>query len=315
MTDVRYLKNMDPDQGYTYATVFNTKNLVFAQSANAHGVAAFLPTDAGTYGSGPVFLYSKDDRAEASIADSPSIRNASDPAVAGDPVNTSTVADDSINLLFKVGDLAPGAHTTLTYYYGATDALDLTISKLGSKPTDLTSNNDTQDYSAAGAKVFVDAGAGADSVVGSAFNDILQGGLNADTMAGGDGKDTMDGGQGGDFLTGGAKADVLYGGYGQDRFIYLTTGDSTNSARDTIMDFSHSDGDKIDLSPIDAQTNVGGNNTFTLVAGFTHHSGELIQVATAGGYLVEGDTNGDGMADLVIYVRAQAPLVASDFVL
>jgi Ca2+-binding RTX toxin-like protein len=322
MLDVRYLKSLDPDHSDNVTGSPATDNLIFAQSGNAHGVAAYIPTDAGAFGSTPVFLYAKDAHATASFLTGSGVlvdTNAYDNAnLTGQPQGAQQVVDSGINLLFQVGDLAPGAHTTITYYYGETDALDLTVSKLGSKPTDLTSGNDTQSYAASAAKVFVDAGAGADSVTGSGFNDILSGGLGADTMLGGAGKDTMNGGQGADFLTGGAGADVLYGGVGQDRFIYLNISDSTpaSSGRDTIMDFSHSEGDKIDLSAIDANINVAGNNSFTLVGGgFTGAAGQLIEVATTGGYFVEGDVNGDAVADFVLFVRAQAPLVASDFVL
>jgi Ca2+-binding RTX toxin-like protein len=316
--DVRYLKNLDPDHSDGVTGSSTTDNVVFAQSLKAHGIAAFIPTDAGTFGSSPAFLFTKDPRAEASVFGFDNT-DAYDPGLSGQAQGFQSVSDDGINLLFNLGDLGPGAKTTVTYYYGETDALDLTISKLGIRPTtDLTSGNDTQSFAGAAAKVYVDAGAGADSVIGSNFNDILLGGIGADTMKGGSGNDTMDGGQGKDFLTGGAGADVLYGGAGQERFIYTSIADSTPAigGRDTIMDFSHSEGDKIDLTAIDANINVAGNQAFTLGGGaFTGTAGQLIQVSTAGGYLVEGDVNGDAVADFILFVRAQAPLVAGDFAL
>jgi Ca2+-binding RTX toxin-like protein len=320
MSDVRYLKSMDPDQGFAPTGESSTSNLLFAQTAKAHGIAAFIDDGAtGVYGAAPVFLYSKDPRADASFGPGLEQKDAYDSSLYGQPQGDVSISDDGINLAFKLGTLGAGAHTTLTYYYGMTDALEETIANLGSKPVDLTSGNDKKDYSAAAAKVFVDAGAGADSIVGSGFSDIINGGLNADTLLGGAGKDSMDGGQGGDVLTGGAGGDLLFGGVGADRFVYLSLSDSTVSSggRDSIMDFNHPDGDKIDLSAIDANTTVAGNQAFTLGGdSFTHVAGQLIVVAPEGmvGFIVEGDVDGDAAADFAIYVRGLWG-VSSDFVL
>ncbi len=314
MNGVRYLRNVDPDHGIS-VTGYPTNNVVFAQTAKAHGVAAYIPTDAGATGSAPVFFYSKDTRAEVSATPGLIHDDAYDASLSGQAQGTTHLnTDEGINLLFTVGTLAAGASTTLTYYYGITDSLDLTIPKLGSKPIDLTSGDDTVSY-AGGPKVFVDGGAGADTITGSSDNDIIQGGLNADDLRGGAGKDILDGGQGADFITGGAGADIMTGGYGQDKFIFLSISDSTvaTSGRDTITDFSHSENDRIDLTAIDANTNTGANDSFVLVGAFTGVAGQLTQVATTGGYLVQGDVNGNGTADFSIFVKHASLLVAADF--
>jgi Tol biopolymer transport system component len=135
---------------------------------------------------------------------------------------------------------------------------------------------------------------------GSTFNDVIHGGAGDDTVIGG------------------AGADVLYGGDGADRFVFLHKSDSSLApkGRDTIMDFSHAEGDRIDLSAIDANTTLTGHQAFTFTAGgFTHSPGELIELVRPSGYLVEGDVNGDAKADLAIFVQAGAPLVSSDFIL
>jgi serralysin len=77
-------------------------------------------------------------------------------------------------------------------------------------------------------------GAGNDSVTGNAANNAIHGGGGADTLNGLDGADFLDGGTGNDFLIGGTGADSFYTsfGYGQD----------------TVADFIHSDGDKIDFT-------------------------------------------------------------------
>ena len=61
------------------------------------------------------------------------------------------------------------------------------------------------------------------------------------------GRDTLYGAGGDDILTGGSGKDSLYGGTGADIFRY---GATDLDARDSIKDFSISEGDKIDLSAI-----------------------------------------------------------------
>ncbi|MFG1379946.1 type I secretion C-terminal target domain-containing protein, partial [Xanthobacter autotrophicus] len=86
---------------------------------------------------------------------------------------------------------------------------------------------------------------------------------------------------------------------------------------DTITDFSAAQGDRIDLSQIDANTTVGGNQDFTFLgtAAFTGHAGELRETAVAGGYLVSGDLNGDGVSDFQLMVNTSAALHADSFFL
>jgi Ca2+-binding RTX toxin-like protein len=85
----------------------------------------------------------------------------------------------------------------------------------------------------AGADVII-AKAGNDSIDGGAGNDWLFGGLGADTIIGSRGADRLYGQEGDDQLTGGADADLF--GFNHAGF-----------GRDTILDFSASSGDLIDL--------------------------------------------------------------------
>ena len=75
--------------------------------------------------------------------------------------------------------------------------------------------------------------------------------------------------------------------------------------------------DRIDLSALDANVRVAGNQAFFLGGStFTKKAGELIQVATADGLVLHGDMNGDGRADFGMLLAHQtAALVAADFVL
>jgi Ca2+-binding RTX toxin-like protein len=134
-----------------------------------------------------------------------------------------------------------------------------------------------------------------------------------DHLTGGSSADQLDGGIGGDFLTGGKGKDLLTGGGDADHFDFNTLTDSVKGAnRDQILDFVRAQGDKIDLSTIDAKTHTAHNNAFHFIgaAAFHHHDGEL---RCAGG-VIQGDVNGDGKADFEIHVNA-ASLVTGDFVL
>jgi len=128
------------------------------------------------------------------------------------------------------------------------------------------------------------SGAGADTIIGSQLADEVWGGAGADRIEG----------RGG--------GDVLRGGAGSDLFIYRALSDSTAAARDRIMDFAA--GDLIDLSALDANSIAGGMQQFQLIssgAAFTA-AGQLRITQTGAIALVEGDSNGDGIADFAIEV-------------
>jgi serralysin len=130
---------------------------------------------------------------------------------------------------------------------------------------------------------------------GSAFNNTLIGGGGADTLAGGPGFDTLTGGKGSDLFVFGA----------------FTSGDI-----DKITDFSHAQGDRIDLSAIDAVAG-GVDDPFAFIgqSAFHHVAGEVRYGATAGGLMVQADVNGDGYADFSILVANTTSLVHGDFIL
>ena len=100
-----------------------------------------------------------------------------------------------------------------------------------------------------------------ENIIGGAGNDILQGDNNANTLTGGDGADFMLGQGGNDTLIGGIGNDSLYGGAGNDRFVFdqgldIATGgadadtfywNSMIQGADVVSDFSHAEGDKINL--------------------------------------------------------------------
>jgi Ca2+-binding RTX toxin-like protein len=145
---------------------------------------------------------------------------------------------------------------------------------------------------------YLDGGKGADR---------LEGGKRADTLIGGKGQDLLNGGAGGDLLTGGADADTFL-------LAKLKYSGPKVSARDTITDFNQAEGDRVDLSRIDADAALAGDQAFHLGGGaFTGTAGELIQTAEAGGTLLSGDINGDGTADFAILFATPVTLTSDDF--
>jgi Ca2+-binding RTX toxin-like protein len=155
------------------------------------------------------------------------------------------------------------------------------------------------------------------------FNSVLAGN---DVLTGSSDRDDLEGYGGKDVLYGGRGNDLLSGGKGADRFVYKSVNDSKakdpSSNRDFIADFSHAQKDKIDLKAIDANTKKAGNQAFTFIGkgAFTKKAGELRYKfvsdaeGSKGAYL-QGDVNGDGKADLEIYLARVAKLVKDDFIL
>jgi Ca2+-binding RTX toxin-like protein len=171
----------------------------------------------------------------------------------------------------------------------------------------------------------IDGTAGDDTIYGSYGNDQLRGGDGNDSVQGGGGNDFVGGGRGNDTLMGGAGNDVLHGGVGADKliggngadiyqFTSVTDSPDIKIEEDQVI-FNNHQGDKIDLSAIDADTSTITDDAFHLVRAFTGHAGELVKVATNVGFLVEGDVNGDGNADFAISVHTTTGLDNGAFVL
>jgi Ca2+-binding RTX toxin-like protein len=154
-----------------------------------------------------------------------------------------------------------------------------------------------------------DTYAGIENVNGGTAGDTIIGNATANTLWGNEGNDTLNGGGG---------KDVLVGGAGADSFNFSSVGDSVVGTRaDQITDFSHAQGDRINLSAIDADTGTGGDQAFILIgsAAYSHHAGELRVVAAADKTTVAGDIDGDGSSDFHIVLTGIIALAVADFVL
>ncbi|MGK9170367.1 M10 family metallopeptidase C-terminal domain-containing protein [Inquilinus limosus] len=146
----------------------------------------------------------------------------------------------------------------------------------------------------------------------------LSGGQGNDGLAGNAGANTLQGWNGSDVLVGNSGKDTLTGGAQGDRFHYAALADSVVGANaDRITDFSHAQVDRIDLSAIDANTGVAGNQAFSFIgtAAYTGVAGQLRYAVSGGVTTVAGDVNGDKVSDFHITLTGSIALVAADFVL
>lgn len=129
------------------------------------------------------------------------------------------------------------------------------------------------------------------------------------------------GGVANDQITANELQNRLTGGGGGDIFTFTehdaqlgwVRSDGKKALSDTIADFV-SGQDRIDLSAIDAVRGTEANEAFSWIgsAAFSNMAGQL-RAASAGGYVrIEGDTDGNGVADLVI-LASTATVAAGDF--
>jgi Ca2+-binding RTX toxin-like protein len=137
-----------------------------------------------------------------------------------------------------------------------------------------------------------------------------------DTITAGGGNDVLNAGTGNDSIYGGGGKDIMTGGAGSDMFIFKHLGESTKLAGDTITDFTHG-ADKMDLSVIDANNKVSGNNAFTFLDqhAFTGHAGELrVDHTDSTKTVVQADVNGDKVIDFQVTLTGHVDLTTSDFI-
>jgi len=154
---------------------------------------------------------------------------------------------------------------------------------------------------------------GSDAIVGGMGNDVLLAGAGNDRIVGGDGDDTVGGGNG---------ADVMIGGAGADSFRFVSLAEmSAGGTLDRIADFNGADGDRINLSLIDADPVLDGVQSFTFIgtAAFTGSGGDdyevRVRAGANGNYAILFDVNQDGVADASFTLNSAAPLQMSDFIL
>lgn len=123
-----------------------------------------------------------------------------------------------------------------------------------------------------------------------------------------------------DFFLLGGGLDTVAGLAGLDRFIFRpqALGPAASNAT-TLTDFSRAAGENLDLALIDAIASTGADDTFTFLplagAPFTNIAGQLRWEDLGAQRLIQGDVNGDSVADLTIRLAAAGPVDAAWFVL
>ena len=120
-------------------------------------------------------------------------------------------------------------------------------------------------------------------------------------MLGESGNDKLYGGNQNDRLIGGLGLDRLDGEAGADTFHFDSIAESPNSARDTIIAFSGAAGDRIDLSTIDANTLISGNQAFAFIGSDPFAAAGQLRFS---GGILSADVNGDKIADFGIITGA-----------
>jgi serralysin len=153
---------------------------------------------------------------------------------------------------------------------------------------------------------------GFENLSGSYYGDKLAGDANSNRIEGSDGDDTISGGGG---------RDGLVGGNGADRFVFNAKSLGLGNLGE-ILDFQVEGGDVMDVSAIDADAFAGGNQQFSFIGtgAFTGVAGQLrwsyFGNDPSRDISIQGDTDGNGAADLYIQLRSPiSALTADDFVL
>ena len=156
-------------------------------------------------------------------------------------------------------------------------------------------------------------------ILGNSGANLLYGRDGIDWLKGASGNDIVYGENGNDTLEGGAGTDRYYGGAGRDKFVFRNGdfGGTTSATADRIHDFSQADRDQIHLSNVDANWLVAGDQAFSFIGSgaFSHTAGELRAYQSSGVTWIQGDFNGDGVADFLIRVDGLFTLSGADFVL
>ncbi len=179
----------------------------------------------------------------------------------------------------------------------------------------LSSGDDSYDGRRGSVAGYVDGGIGNDTLWGGLIEDDLRGGTGSDLLAGNDGDDTLTGSDGDDTLSGSAGDDViraglgfdiLTGGSGRDTFAFASAAEISSALiRDRIRDFETGQ-DQIDLSALPPLSYLN-LAVFSNVAGQVRYQKNIGQL--------QGDLDGDGLADFVLVLEGNPVLVAGDLIL
>jgi Ca2+-binding RTX toxin-like protein len=94
---------------------------------------------------------------------------------------------------------------------------------------------------------------------------------------------------------------------GADAFFFTSLSDSAPTSPDLITDFHWSEGDYINLSRIDANSALAGDQAFSFVNSFTKQAGQATLAYDAATNITtfSADVNGDGVTDFALQITGQ----------
>jgi Ca2+-binding RTX toxin-like protein len=219
--------------------------------------------------------------------------------MAGGLGNDNYVVDDGRDVITEAAAAGTDSVTSNLDFYSLEDNLEnLTLGT-----AQIGNGNDLRNI--------ITGNASGNVIDGEGENDTINGLAGADSLYGSGGNDVINGGADNDELFGGAGSDRLTGGTGADLFAF-DNGDVRRSGlgqgpeRDQILDLAFADGDRIDLSGIDANALTGGvDDAFAFVGKFTRTAGEAVLTYVAGRNVttLQLDIDGDGKADFRLEIN------------
>ncbi|WP_409276718.1 M10 family metallopeptidase C-terminal domain-containing protein [Pseudomonas defluvii] len=147
---------------------------------------------------------------------------------------------------------------------------------------------------------------------GNELDNVLIGNSANNTLNGGAGNDQLNGGAGNDLLIGGLGTDTLTGGSGADRFVFNLLNElGKGNARDVITDFNSAEGDKIDLSKLDANVLAKGINTFSFIGADAFSAAGQVRFVD---HILYGNVNATPDADFEIHLVGVNSFSAQDMI-
>jgi serralysin len=162
-------------------------------------------------------------------------------------------------------------------------------------------------------------GGNGDDIYGTLGADDLYGTDASERMFGLFGNDDILAGDGDDVIRGGYGSDFIWGEGGADTFAFDLAVESPWKSRkfDVLMDFNSAEGDKIDLSGIDANLLRFGNQTFRFEGSGDGYAGrgQIDYNFLNGNTQVFGYNDRDKNPDFYFQIEGMVDLKASDFVL
>jgi len=229
------------------------------------------------------------------------------------PPSGSTIDSPTLTMTFNAGDFVVGQgfefEVDVDNLDGGNDGNDFAPNGVTFTVTYSDNSTETVTYEPDGANgaaataetiisssgVTVDAGDGDDIVLGTIYNDTLDGGTGNDRLEGGDGDDTLISGGGNDILIGGLGNDIIVDDAASHSTIVFNFDDVGNGV-DTIYGFDNIDGslnagtegDAIDISDILA--GAGYDSATDVIADYVNATYDV----GTGDVTISVDTTGNG---------------------